>query len=46
MRADDFTRELQREHRIHVSDLIYPVFVMEGQAQREPMFFQCLVLNV
>lgn len=35
MRADTFSRELQREHRIHVSDLIYPVFVMEGQAQRE-----------
>ena len=35
MRADAFSRELQREHRIHVSDLIYPVFVMEGQGQRE-----------
>ncbi len=35
MRADTFSRELQREHRIHVSDLIYPIFVMEGQAQRE-----------
>ncbi len=35
MRADAFSRELQREHRIHVSDLIYPVFVMEGQAHRE-----------
>ena len=35
MRADAFSRELQREHRIHVSDLIYPVFVMEGKAQRE-----------
>ena len=30
MRADEFSRELQKEHRIHVSDLIYPVFVMEG----------------
>ncbi|MEM7402322.1 MAG: porphobilinogen synthase [Pseudomonadota bacterium] len=35
MRADEFSRELQREHRIHVTDLIYPVFVMEGQSQRE-----------
>ena len=35
MRADAFSRELQREHRIHISDLIYPVFVMEGNAQRE-----------
>ncbi len=37
MRADAFSRALQREHRIDVSDLIYPVFVMEGQAQREPV---------
>ncbi len=35
MRADEFSRELQKEHRIHISDLIYPVFVMEGTAQRE-----------
>jgi len=35
MRADNFSRELQREHRIHVSDLIYPIFVMEGQSTRE-----------
>ncbi|QMU62046.1 MAG: porphobilinogen synthase [Gammaproteobacteria bacterium] len=35
MRADAFSRELQRENRIHVSDLIYPVFVMEGQSSRE-----------
>jgi len=35
MRADAFSRELQREHRIHASDLIYPVFVTEGQSQRE-----------
>ncbi len=35
MRADTFSRELQREHRIHVSDLIYPVFVIEGQSSRK-----------
>jgi len=35
MRADRFSRELQRETRIHVSDLIYPIFVKEGEAQRE-----------
>ena len=35
MRADPFSRELQREHRVHVSDLIYPVFVRQGEAQRE-----------
>ena len=37
MRADSFSRELQKEHRIHVSDLIYPVFVTEGKAKREPI---------
>jgi len=35
MRTDRFSRELQRETRIHVSDLIYPIFVKEGEAQRE-----------
>ena len=35
MRADEFSRELQKEHRIHISDLIYPVFVMEGKGERE-----------
>ena len=35
MRADPFSRELQREHRLHASDLIYPLFVMEGEATRE-----------
>jgi porphobilinogen synthase len=35
MRADAFSRALQREHRIHISDLIYPVFVTEGLGQRE-----------
>lgn len=35
MRTDAFSRELQREHRVHVSDLIYPVFVMEGKSSRQ-----------
>ena len=35
MRADAFSRELQREHRLHASDLIYPVFVMEQNKKRE-----------
>lgn len=35
MRKDDFSRELVKENRLHVSDLIYPVFVTEGTAQRE-----------
>ena len=29
MRKDPFSRELMREHRIHASDLIWPVFVHE-----------------
>ncbi len=35
MRRDDFSRRLMREHRISVDDLIYPVFVLEGQKRRE-----------
>ena len=30
-RRDDFTRNLVREHRLHASDLILPVFVLAGQ---------------
>jgi len=35
LRRDPFTRELVRENRLHPSDLIYPVFVLEGQGRRE-----------
>jgi len=35
MRADQFSRDLLRENQIRVSDLIYPVFVKEGNGQRE-----------
>jgi len=35
MRADQFSRELLRENQISVTDLIYPVFVTEGNQQRE-----------
>ena len=31
LRRDAFTRELVREHRLHPSDLILPVFVLAGQ---------------
>ncbi|KEZ79291.1 porphobilinogen synthase [Salinisphaera hydrothermalis] len=31
-RANDFTRRLARENRLSVDDLIYPVFVTEGEA--------------
>ncbi|WP_395701697.1 porphobilinogen synthase [Aquabacterium sp.] len=33
LRRDAFTRELVREHRLHASDLIYPVFVLDGHNQ-------------
>jgi porphobilinogen synthase len=35
MRRDDFSRRLMRETRLSPDDLIYPVFVLEGQGQRE-----------
>jgi len=35
LRRDAFTRELVREHRLHPSDLIYPVFVLDGANRRE-----------
>ena len=35
MRRDDFSRRLMRENRLTVDDLIYPVFVLEGQGERE-----------
>lgn len=35
LRRDAFTRNLVREHTLSVHDLIYPVFVQEGQKRRE-----------
>ena len=35
LRRDEFTRKLVRENRLSASDLIYPVFVVEGKAQRQ-----------
>ncbi|MGB0732811.1 MAG: porphobilinogen synthase [Pontibacterium sp.] len=35
MRADDFSRRLMRENTLTPSDLIYPVFVIEGENQTE-----------
>jgi porphobilinogen synthase len=34
MRHDDFSRRLMREHRVTADDLIYPVFVQEGNNLR------------
>lgn len=35
MRRDNFSRRLMREHTLTSADLIYPVFVLEGQNKRE-----------
>ena len=35
LRRDAFTRDLVREHRLHPSDLIWPVFVLDGQRQQQ-----------
>ncbi len=37
MRRDDSTRRLMRENHLHVDDLIYPMFIVEGKATREPV---------
>lgn len=36
-RRDAFSRRLVREHTLTVSDLIYPVFVIDGQNRTEPV---------
>ena len=35
MRADDFSRRLMRETVLSEDDLIWPVFVLEGENQTE-----------
>lgn len=35
MRRDDFSRRLMRESRLSADDLIFPVFVLEGQGRTE-----------
>jgi len=37
LRRDAYTRALVREHRLHASDLIFPVFVHEGENRVEPI---------
>ena len=37
MRHDPFSRRLMRETRLTTDDLIYPMFVIEGRAQRVPV---------
>ncbi|NDU85216.1 MAG: porphobilinogen synthase [Ferrovum sp.] len=36
-RRDDFSRRLVQEHQLHASDLIYPVFVLDGETREEPI---------
>ncbi len=35
MRRDDFSRRMMRENTLTPADLIWPVFVLEGEGQRE-----------
>ncbi len=35
MRRDEFSRRLRRENHITTDDLIYPMFILEGENQRE-----------
>jgi len=37
MRRDEFSRRLMRENELGTSDLIYPVFVLEGEGRSEPV---------
>jgi porphobilinogen synthase len=37
MRRDAFSRRLMRENLLTVDDLIYPLFVLEGEGRREPV---------
>ena len=37
LRRDAYTRALVREHRLHANDLIFPVFVHEGEQRVEPI---------
>lgn len=37
MRADSFSRELMRETQLSAKDLIFPMFVMEGENKVEPI---------
>ena len=36
-RADDWNRRLVAEHRLSVDDLIWPLFVIEGEGRRQPV---------
>ena len=46
MRHDDFSRRLMREHVLTVNDLIYPVFVLDGENRSEAVASMPGVLRV
>lgn len=37
LRQHEFSRRLVAEHQLSVNDLIYPVFVLDGEMRREPI---------
>ena len=37
MRRSEFSRRLMCEHSLSTSDLIYPVFILDGTGRREPV---------
>ncbi|MDX1512870.1 MAG: porphobilinogen synthase [Gammaproteobacteria bacterium] len=37
LRRSDFSRRLVREHALRADDLIYPIFIVEGEQQRVPV---------
>jgi porphobilinogen synthase len=37
MRKQEFTRRMMAEHHLSAADLIYPMFVLDGSDQREPI---------
>jgi porphobilinogen synthase len=37
MRRDEFSRRMMRERRLSTDDLIYPVFVIDGKNQEQPV---------
>jgi porphobilinogen synthase len=37
LRTNSAIRDLVQEHRIHVKDLVYPVFIVEGTNQEQPI---------
>lgn len=37
MRRDSFSRRLMRETRLSTDDLIFPIFIVEGENQRQPI---------